>query len=343
MSTAIVTTRTHTGHDEPRHVEQAARLLAINDALDRSGLREVLIELPAGAATEAQLLLAHEPRLVELVRRAAAAGGGWFNPDTYTTQHSWTAACDAAGAAVRAVEAVVAGEASNAFALARPPGHHATRTQAMGFCLFNNIAVAAHHALERLGIARVAIVDYDVHHGNGTQDIFYDDGRVLFCSTHGSPLYPMTGSIDEVGREAGFGRTVNVPLPHGVGDEGFRRVYEEIVLPALHEFQPELLLVSAGYDGHWADPLGPLALTVSGYSWLTEQLTAVAREHCRGRVVLVLEGGYDVDALSSCVVASLNVLLEREQGPDPLGPAGGREPGVSAVIERLHRNHPLFR
>jgi acetoin utilization deacetylase AcuC-like enzyme len=342
MATAIITNPQHAAHDEPSHVERAVRLQAIMAALDASGLRDDLMELAAQPASDEQILAVHRPRLLEIVRWVVTQDQVWLNPDTYTTAGSLDAALGAAGAALAAVEAVVTGQADNAFALVRPPGHHATPSQPMGFCLFNNIAVAAQHALNHLGVERVAIVDYDVHHGNGTQDCFYDDGQVLFCSTHGSPLYPGTGAEHEVGVEAGYGTTLNVPLPFGTGDSGFERVYDEVVLPALRAFNPQLLLVSAGYDAHWADPLGPLALSVAGYAALTQRLADLADELCGGRLVLVLEGGYDLDALGACVLAALRILLGRDPGPDPLGPSGGREPDLSALIARVRERHPLF-
>lgn len=343
MTTAIVTNPYHREHDEPSHVEQAERLLAILAAIDAAGLRAELTELPPRLATEEELRTTHQPRMIEFVRRASAGGGGWIDRDTYTTEGTWTAALASAGGAIQAVEAVIRGQVSNAFALVRPPGHHATDVRPMGFCLFNNIAVAARYAINQLGLERVAIVDYDVHHGNGTQDIFYYDKKVLFCSSHGSPLYPGTGSEWEIGTAVGSGTTLNAPLPFGTGDAGFRQLYTKAILPAVRRFQPQLILVSAGYDGHWADPLGPLALSVHGYAWMTRQLRELAGEICDGRIVCVLEGGYDLDALSSCVVASLRVLLGQEPGPDPLGPHEAQEPDLSALIARLKHDHPLLR
>jgi acetoin utilization deacetylase AcuC-like enzyme len=212
----------------------------------------------------------------------------------------------------------------------------------MGFCLLNNIAIAARHALDALGIERVAIVDFDVHHGNGTQDCFYDDGRVLFCSSHAWPLYPGTGAADEVGLEGGYGTTLNIPLPYGTGDTGFRDLYDHVVLPAVRRFAPQLILVSAGYDAHWDDPLGPLALSVAGYAMLTQRLVALADDVCGGKIVLVLEGGYSLAALAGGVLASLRVLLGRDPGPDPLGPASQAEPDISMLIRRMRDRHPIF-
>jgi acetoin utilization deacetylase AcuC-like enzyme len=343
MTTAIVTNPHHDLHTEPRHVEQAARLNAILTALDTSGLRPALLELDPGPATVEQLRAVHQPRMVEQVRLATYQLGVWLDADTYTTDGSYDAALWSAGSAVRAVEAVLLGQVANAFALTRPPGHHATPSRSMGFCLFNNIAVAARHALSFTGIRRVAIVDYDVHHGNGTQDCFYNDPNVLVCSTHAAPLYPGTGDEHETGMGAGTGATVNVPLPYMAGDAALSLLYDEVILPALARFQPDLILVSAGYDGHWDDPLGPLSLSVNGYAALTQRIKAAAGELCGGRVVLVLEGGYNLAALSACVLASLRVLLGRDPGPDPLGPAGSREPDISNLIERLQHFHPLLK
>jgi acetoin utilization deacetylase AcuC-like enzyme len=342
MTTAIITNPLQATHDEPNYVECAARLDAIMSALDKSGLRADLVELAAQPASEAQLLAVHERRMIEFVRAAASRGPQWLTADTYIMPGSWEAARMAAGAATRAVEAVVTQQVSNAFVLIRPPGHHATPAQPMGFCLLNNIAIAARHALDTLGIERVAIVDFDVHHGNGTQDCFYDDGRVLFCSTHASPFYPSTGAADDMGIEDGYGATLNLPLPYGTGDLGFQLIYDQVVLPALRRFAPQLILVSAGYDAHWDDPLGPLSLSIDGYAALTQHLVALANEICDGKLVLVLEGGYSLPALAGGVLASLRVLLGRDPGLDPLGPAGQAEPDISLLLRRMRDRHPIF-
>jgi acetoin utilization deacetylase AcuC-like enzyme len=314
---------------------------AIEQALDASGLRPALTTLAARHATDAEIRAVHHPRLIEILNLSTAQERLWIDSDTYTTSESFIAATLGAGAAIEAVQAVVKRRVQNAFVLTRPPGHHATIARSMGFCLINNIAIAARYAIQVLGLARVAIVDYDVHHGNGTQDIFYQDPRVLFCSTHATPLYPGTGTEQEIGSGAGHGTTLNLPVPYSTGDQGFAQLYDEIVIPAVRRFQPELILVSAGYDAHWNDPLGPLSLSVSGYAALTRRLVDLAAELCHGQIALILEGGYNQEALGACVVACFNVLLGRTPEPDPLGPAGNREPDLTALIERTRR-HPLL-
>jgi acetoin utilization deacetylase AcuC-like enzyme len=342
MTTAIVTDARYLAHNDPVHVECADRLVAINRALDESGLRDELLALAPRAATQSELQAVHSKSHLEAVQHFGEHGGGYLDADTYMNSDSWEAALWAAGGALRAVEAVVQGECQNAFALVRPPGHHATATRAMGFCLVNNIAIAARHALNTLGLERVAIVDYDVHHGNGTQDILYSDPRVLFCSTHASPFYPGTGLLHEIGEGEGHGKTLNVPLPLGVGDKGYEQVFTEVVIPALHTWQPQLLLVSAGYDSHWSDPIGPMVVSVAGFGRLTQMLYAVAADVCDGKMVLLLEGGYSLRALGPCVVAALRVLLGKEPEPDPLGPITAPEPELENLIARLKNGHPLF-
>lgn len=343
-ATAIITDPQYHAHTDPSHVERAARLQAIEQALVSSGVKQEVVSLNARPATEEELQAIHTPDHLTMIRRFAQQGGGYLDPDTYMNSASWDAAVLAAGGTIRLTEAVVKGECRNGFALVRPPGHHATRRQAMGFCLINNVAAAARYALNQLGLERVAIVDYDVHHGNGTQDIFYTDPRVLFCSTHAYPYYPGTGSAQEIGEGAGKGTTLNVPLSSGVGDTGYERVFDQIIIPALRTWQPQLLLISAGYDAHWTDPIGPMVLSVAGYVTITRMLAELAAEVCQGRMVMVLEGGYNLNALGACVVASLQVLLgkppAKESDPIPLG-RNVPEPGVSDVISALKR-HPLL-
>ena len=333
MTTAVSFNTQHEGHDEPSHVERKTRLQAIEAALDASGLRPDLLELPAEPASEAQILAVHSRRLLDMVRWTASQDDAWFGMDTYTTRDTWHAALMSAGAAIAAVDAVAAGRASNAFAFTRPPGHHATPGQPMGFCFFNNVAVAARHALQNHGLGRLAIVDFDVHHGNGTQDCFYDDGTVLFCSTHASPLYPGTGSEGEAGIEDGYGATLNLPLPYRTGDMGFTQLFDQVLLPALRRFEPQMLLVSAGYDAHWDDPLGPLSLSIAGYAALTERLVALAGELCGGKIALVLEGGYSLEHVAFANLA----IAEALAGLAPAIPADPLELDVPRGLRAFER------
>jgi acetoin utilization deacetylase AcuC-like enzyme len=276
-----------------------AALAGVEEA-ERSGVRvERRSCEPAG---EDALARVHAPAYLEYLRELSAAGGGYLSLDTALDRSSWEAACLASGAACSAVESALSGEA--AFAIARPPGHHAGRVTGMGFCLLNHAAVAAEHARSR-GVERVAILDWDVHHGNGTQDVFYDDGRVLYLSAHQSPFYPGTGDVREVGEGEGQGFTVNVPLPAGSGEEAYAAAFAGVFLPLLREFGPDLILISAGYDAHAADPLGGMALESASFGRFAAQLASLTREVEAAPLALVLEGGYNLQALTEGVAATI--------------------------------------
>ncbi|GAB3335703.1 histone deacetylase family protein [Marilutibacter aestuarii] len=286
------------------HAEQPARLRSVIDAL-----REAFPALDwhdAPCASRGQLLRVHDDGLLALVLDTPLPDGQPIplDPDTVLGPHSAEAALRAAGAGVAAVDAVLGTGPATVFCAVRPPGHHATDTVAMGFCLFNNIAVAAAHAIERHGLARVAVVDFDVHHGNGTQAIFASDPRVMYLSSHQMPLYPDSGHADE----RGVGNVVNAPLAPGSGSEAFRHAWRDTLLPALDGFRPQLLLVSAGFDAHRRDPLAQIELEATDFEWLTGELLAIARRHGGGRVVSMLEGGYDLQALRECSVAHVGAL-----------------------------------
>jgi acetoin utilization deacetylase AcuC-like enzyme len=292
-------------HDTgPGHAERPERLTAVTTAL-REAFADALDWQEAPRASREQLLRAHAPSLLQAVLGTAPTQWIMLDPDTVLSPDSAEAALRAAGAAVAAIDAVLAGEVSRAFCAVRPPGHHATADTAMGFCLFNSVAVAALHALHAHGLERVAIVDFDVHHGNGTQAIFERDPRVLYLSSHQMPLYPGTGFADE----RGVGNIINAPLPPGAGSEPFRAAWATQLLPALEAFRPQLLLMSAGFDAHRRDPLAQLQLEADDYSWLTQQLVATADRHAHGRIVSLLEGGYDLQALRECSVAHIGALL----------------------------------
>ena len=291
-------------HDTgPEHAEQPARLRVVVEALQAA--HPALDWHEAPRATRGQLLRAHAPALLDAVLGTRPQQRIQLDPDTVLSPHSAEAGLRAAGAGVAAVDAVLGGHAGRAFCAVRPPGHHATQTTAMGFCLFNSIAVAAVHALEQHGLERVAIVDFDVHHGNGTQAIFEHDRRVLFASSHQLPLYPGTGAREEIGE----GNVFNAPLPPDSGSAQFREAWTGSLLPEVDAFRPQLLLVSAGFDGHRRDPLAQLQLEAEDFRWITRELVALADRHCGGRIVSMLEGGYDLEALAECSVAHLDALL----------------------------------
>ncbi|MEO8802560.1 MAG: histone deacetylase family protein [Rudaea sp.] len=288
----------------PGHPESPARLHAVLEAL--AGPRfAVLKRIEAPRATREQLARVHDVALIDRIFSTAPVDGFLqLDADTTMCPDSLEAALRAAGAVCAAVDAVIDGKTQRSFCAVRPPGHHATHDTAMGFCLFNNVAVGAAHALER-GIERVAIVDFDVHHGNGTQDIFYNEPRVLYASTHQSPLYPGTGQRGETG----VGNIVNAPLRPRSGTAEFREAFDTIVLPALRAFQPQLLMISAGFDAHRLDPLADLNLEAGDYAWATQQLVGVASESAAGRIVSSLEGGYSPTALRESTAAHVAALL----------------------------------
>jgi acetoin utilization deacetylase AcuC-like enzyme len=294
-------------HDPgPGHVESPARLRAVLQALDQDRFA-VIDRVEAPCATREQLLRVHTAEHIDRILSITPNEGTVrLDEDTLMSPASAEAGLRAAGALVAAVDSVMTGAADRAFCAVRPPGHHATQHTAMGFCLFNNVAVAAAHALAAHGLKRVAIADFDVHHGNGTQDIFQREPRVLFMSSHQSPLYPGTGYAGETG----VGNVVNAPLSPGDGSYEFRDGWETVLLPRLQAFKPQLLLISAGFDAHRNDPIADIRLQAEDYAWITERLLDIARTHADGRVVSTLEGGYDLSALAASVSAHVSALLE---------------------------------
>ncbi|MHB8447173.1 MAG: histone deacetylase family protein [Rudaea sp.] len=287
------------------HPESPARLRAVLEALDDPRFAAVE-RIQAPRATRTQLERVHDAALIDRVFASGpSAGYSQLDADTVMSPDSLEAALRAAGAVCAAVDALINGDDTRAFCAVRPPGHHATHNTAMGFCLFNNVAVGAALALAR-GLERVAIVDFDVHHGNGTQDIFYNEPHVLYASTHQGPLYPGTGARGETGA----GNIVNVPLPPGAGSAQFHAAMSEIVLPRLAEFRPQLVMISAGFDAHRLDPLASLNLGANDYAWVTRELVAVAVKHAQGRVVSSLEGGYSLTALRESTAAHVAALME---------------------------------
>ncbi|MGD9001518.1 MAG: histone deacetylase [Anaerolineae bacterium] len=341
MNTAYVYHPVYLEHNQPTHPENARRLERILQTLEERGLLARLRLLEPRPATQDELLRVHTERHIADVKRVAERGGGHMDMDTYVSPRSFEAALMAAGGVTRAVEGVLSGEIANAFALVRPPGHHATPGRAMGFCLFNNVAVAARAALAEEGIDRVFIADFDVHHGNGTQDSFADDPDVFYFSTHQYPYYPGTGAVGEMGRGAGAGTLLNVPLPTGVGDHGYAQIFSDLVWPLAERFNPDLVLVSAGYDGHWTDPLAHMNLSLTGYAHVQRELVRMADQLCEGRIVFTLEGGYQLEALAYGVSNACHALLGEDTVVDPLGPSPRLERSLGTLIEDLQRLHHL--
>ena len=308
LRTAVALDETCLEHDTgPGHPERAARLQAVARAVDRAA-SERLVRLPSRPATLDELRRVHSVEHVARVAATAERDRFAFDADTPTSSRSFEAALRAAGGALAAVDAVMAGTADNGFALVRPPGHHAVPERAMGFCLFNNVAVAAAHLRAAHGLERVLVVDWDVHHGNGTQDAFYADSHVLFMSSHQYPFYPGTGSAREVGRGEGEGFTLNVPLPAGCGDAEYLQAYLEVVEPVARQFRPEFVLISAGFDAHARDPLAEMEVSERGFAGLARLVARIARDVCGNRLVAVLEGGYDLAALGESVATVLDEL-----------------------------------
>jgi acetoin utilization deacetylase AcuC-like enzyme len=292
----------------PGHPERPDRLFAIWRALDDqrfAGLDRHQAK-PADASTA---LLAHDERYCEALPKLLPPEGriAQVDADTYLSARSWPAILHAMGAATQAVDAVMNGQAANAFCATRPPGHHAERARAMGFCLFNNAAIAARHCEHKHGAARVAIVDWDVHHGNGTQEIFWSDPSVLYASTHQMPLYPGTGSASETGP---YNNIVNLPLASGTSSQAFRAGFESVIVPRVDAFAPDLIIISAGFDAHRRDPLASLDLDEEDFAWATRKLMAVADQRCDGRIVSLLEGGYDLVGLGASVAAHVEALMK---------------------------------
>jgi len=306
MTTLLYTHPACLDHDPGRyHPESPDRLRAVLEALDAPEFAR-LDRREAPEASLDDIARVHPRGFVErLLAAVPKAGYVGIDADTVLSPESGRAALRAAGAVVAAVDAVVAGEADNAFCAVRPPGHHAEPLRAMGFCLFNNVAIGALRAREVHSLARVAVIDFDVHHGNGTQTCFYDDASLFYASTHQFPLYPGTGAA----RETGVGNIVNVPLPPLAGSREFRLGVSREILPALDRFRPEMVLISAGFDAHRRDPLAQLLLDEADYTWITEQLLEIARQHAGGRVVATLEGGYDLAALGASAAAHVRVLM----------------------------------
>jgi len=331
-------------HDTGQHPENASRLEAIISHLEETQLIHQLIPVKPRSATTQELSLIHSHQHIAYVQEMVMRGKNWLDADTAISANSYDAALYAAGGVLRASEAVMQGEVDSSFTLVRPPGHHATANRAMGFCLFNNIAIAAQYTLAKYELEHIAIIDFDVHHGNGTQESFYDNPHVLYISTHQFPFYPGTGSVDETGKDEAIGTTVNIPLPIGCGDAEYLSVFEQIIVPVVRRFSPQLILVSAGYDAHWADGLAMMQVSITGFAQMVKIIKGLTDELCGGRLVFTLEGGYNLTALAASVKATFDVLLGNNNVEDPLGQSSGglAVSGIDSLISKIREIHKLF-
>lgn len=313
--------------------------------IEAGNLRDRMETIVPKPLSEHTILLAHTAPHINRLGEIEAMSDSrltLIDADTYMAQDSYTIARIAAGAACEAVDAVLDGEVDNALVAARPPGHHATAGQAMGFCLLNNVAIAARHAQYTHNLKRVMIVDYDVHHGNGTNDIFYDDESVLFISTHQHPLYPGSGMLQDTGRGPGDGYTINIPLRAGSGDKTLASVYEQVIWQAAERYRPELILVSAGFDAHWADPLAGMNMTLTGYAHLTRELIRMADALCEGNIVFLMEGGYDLEVIGTGMANVARCLLGDDAIVDSMGkPRDESEPDATHLIASVQQVHGL--
>ena len=351
MTTAFVYDPFERNHSFPGHPECRERLESAWALLEADGILDSLTRLPNSSAPLNPILAVHNVTYVEqlqdICQGIGASNGNnrsqswdqtalWLDQDTYVLSASWEAALRTVGGLLQLTDEVMNGDAANGFAMVRPPGHHARPRGAKGFCLFGNVAVAARHAQQHHGAERVLIVDFDVHHGNGTEEMFYDDPSVLFISIHQYPHYPFSGSMDEVGHGLGEGFNVNIPFPLGVGDAGYLAALKQLVDPLAREFRPDVIFLSAGFDGHWMDPLSGHRLSVGGYATLVEELLALAQVLCGGRLICTLEGGYDLNALPHCILSTLRVLSRSPAGAsDPFGAFEGNPHAADKVISAV--------
>ncbi|MDO8723959.1 MAG: histone deacetylase [Syntrophales bacterium] len=329
------------------HPESPERLAAIYRMLEQPDMAGKFVPIPSRLATHEELTFIHHPSYIDSVAATAGRAYTSLDPDTATTAESFTAARLAVGGLLDAIDSVVSGETDNAFALVRPPGHHAEADAAMGFCLFNNVAIGAMHAIKKHNMEKILIVDWDLHHGNGTQHSFYDDNRVLYFSTHQYPYYPGTGALEENGQGSGAGYTINVPLRPGAGNERYLNIFRKILQPVALKFKPELILVSAGFDIYEDDPLGGMKVTPEGFAYLTRVLMDIADVCCQGRLVMTLEGGYHIQGQTAAVKKVLQEMRDdTRMDVEKLVPAAagdGREDQLMRrVMDQIKPYWPVF-
>jgi acetoin utilization deacetylase AcuC-like enzyme len=339
MTTIYASHPRYVEHDLPGHPEHAGRIRAVWAQMEATGLIQQVKAIQPQPVAEDWILTVHTPEYIELLRWIDNTHQQHIHldADTYAGPTAYEIARLSAGGILSTVDEVASGRAANGLAAVRPPGHHAMPNHAMGFCILGNVPIAVRYAQKIHGLERVMIVDYDVHHGNGTEAMFYDDPSVLFISTHQYPFYPGTGAITDIGHDAGKGFTINIPLPAGHGDQSYTALYEQVIWPVAERFNPQLILVSAGFDSHWIDPIAGMRLSLNGYAHLTRELIKMAHQFCGGKIVFAMEGGYNLEALSHGIVNIVYALLGENTVSDPLGPPKDHrtEPDVNPLIAQL--------
>lgn len=322
------------------HPESPERILAIADMLNATGIGDEVIRIQPRDAAKEEITLVHEPAYFDKILATRGRPRVFLDPDTSTCPVSFDSAVRAAGAMLSGIESVMKGEIDIAFPMVRPPGHHAERDRAMGFCIFNNVAIGAAYAVKSYGLRRILIVDWDLHHGNGTQNMFYNSSEVLYFSAHQYPYYPGTGAIKEAGSGEGEGYTVNVPLSAGMGDAEYIKIFFEILKPVIEQYKPEFILVSAGFDTYFKDPLGGMKVTPEGFAKMTRFLKEMSETHCGGKIVFILEGGYNLDGIWLSTKEVLEELLEKKR--TDYGDLNA-ETKADGVIEQVKQRHSKFR
>jgi acetoin utilization deacetylase AcuC-like enzyme len=330
-------------HNTGASPENARRLEAIISDLDWKGIRQQLTAIPARPATVDEIMAVHDRDYISQVETYCQQGGGWWDQDTAMSPGSYKAALYAAGGTIAAVDSVIKGEVPCAYALVRPPGHHAIKNNAMGFCLFNNVAIAVKYALKTLQLERILIIDFDVHHGNGTQEALAGNTHVLYISTHQQRLFPGTGNLGDTERGNEPGTAINIPLPAGCGDTEYKQVFKEIVVPATRRFKPEIIMVSAGYDAHWADGQADMYMTLDGFYFFARTIQQLAGELCGGKQVFCLEGGYNRQVLMCAINATFGLWLGQSFYDDPFGPPQreSNPPDINDLIKEVKKFHRL--
>lgn len=340
-SSAIVYDSIFLKHDYPGHPENAKRLKLIYDELESKNLLNEIDLIDSHDAGEEELLLCHSKDYIDKLKKFCENGGGFLDPDSYANKFSYQAAIRAVGGLLELTKKIINREYKNGFALLRPPGHHALKNRSMGFCLIGNVAIAAKYSLKFNDIKRTAIIDIDVHHGNGTQAMVGDDPSILYVSTHQYPFYPGTGSINEIGEGKAKGTILNIPLAARTGDESFKRLYQEIIVPVIKRFEPDIIMVSAGFDAHWKDPLANLGLSLAGYHFIINELINCANLVCVGKIIFALEGGYNLDVLKRAVSNAVNSLLGKNDYEDSFGKSPEPEPSIDNLISNLKKLHGI--